>query len=183
MYDRFSGGRWVVGFAVVCAVVASIGCSGFGTSGEAEASPDAPDAPNDAPVERKRGRGRRATAPAPAPQPAPGGGGGGGTGQGSVAYAKYDSGSKLISFVSDRSAKVTWQNMTGSAVSGTFTQSGDEIVVQWDPNADNYGSLETRFHQTSACSLSQYWRKDKQGVVHDDESTVYVRQTPECLRR
>ena len=114
-----------------------------------------------------------ATAPAaPPPNSDPG--------FGDVAFKTYESGRTRIVFTTDAKAKVTWGNMTGNAVIGTYVKTGNDIVMTWDPAADNYGSLSEKFRQMGPCSMARYERVDKKGGVHDDSPMIYQQKKPRC---
>jgi len=101
------------------------------------------------------------------------------TGFGDVAFSTYEVDRTRVIFNSDTKASKTWANMSGSAVTGTYTKNGNEIEVQWDPNADNHGSLSEKFRQIGPCSLARYVRVDKEGGVHDDPQ-IFQRTKPLC---
>lgn len=101
-------------------------------------------------------------------------------GFGDVAFKTYEAGGKRVVFTTDVKAKITWRNMTGSAVTGTYVKTGNDIAVTWDAAADNYGSLSEKFRQMGPCSMARYERVDKKGGVHDDDPVIYQQTKPRC---
>ncbi len=101
-------------------------------------------------------------------------------GFGDVAFATYEVDGMRVVFNSDTKASKTWANMSGEAVSGTYTKNGNEIEIQWDPAADNHGSLSEKFRQTGPCALARYVRVDKEGGVHDADPKIFQRSKPLC---
>jgi len=101
-------------------------------------------------------------------------------GFGDVAFSTYEVDRTRVIFNSDTKASKTWANMSGSAVTGTYTKNGNEIEIQWDPNADHHGSLSEKFRQIGPCSLARYVRVDKEGGVHDDDPQIFQRTKPLC---
>lgn len=117
------------------------------------------------------------SAPAAAPSAPPAAGD---TGFGEVAFKTYEADGKRLVFTTPTKAKITWRNMSGKAVEGTWTQNGREIAVAWDPAADNYGSRSEKFRQMGPCSMARYERVDKDGKVHDDSPKIYQQTKPRC---
>ena len=101
-------------------------------------------------------------------------------GFGDIAFATYEVGGFRVVFTTDTKAVKTWRNMAGDAVNGTYTKSGNEIEVKWDPTAANHGSLSEKFRQTGPCSITRYQRVDKQGGVVEGQPQVYQRTKPLC---
>lgn len=99
---------------------------------------------------------------------------------GEVAFQTFASKGFRVVFLNDKKARKTWANMGGPAVVGEFTQSGKEIVVQWDPSATHHGSTSERFRQIDPCALARYERVDREGVTHDDQPQIYQRTEPRC---
>jgi hypothetical protein len=98
---------------------------------------------------------------------------------GSVAFTKWRGGTTTYKFKTDKTVQMTWKNMSGSAVQGTYTHSGDEVHIVLEP-ADNTGKREAKLRQLSECAMAQYWWLDSDGKVHDDDSTMYERKEPKC---
>ena len=101
-------------------------------------------------------------------------------GYGEIAFTTYRGGGERIVFINDRKVKKTWRNMVGRAVKGTYRKEGREVVIAWDPNAKNHGSVEERYRQLGPCSIAYYHRIDKKGVAHDDFSVVLEQSKPRC---
>jgi hypothetical protein len=101
---------------------------------------------------------------------------------GDVAFATYESesGGFRVVFSNDTKMVKTWRNMNGGPVSGTYKKKGNEIEVQWDPNATHHGSVSEKFRQTGPCSLARYVRVDRKGVTQDDKPQIYQRTKPRC---
>jgi hypothetical protein len=99
---------------------------------------------------------------------------------GDVAFTTYQSDGFRIVFLNPSKARKTWANMDGDAVSGQYTQRGNEIEVQWDPAASHHGSLSERFSQTGPCALARYERVDRNNKLHDEEPQIYQRTKPRC---
>ncbi len=99
---------------------------------------------------------------------------------GDVSFTTYSYKRSRLIFTSDSKAKKTWANMAGPPVVGTYTKSGNEIEVQWDPAADHYGSLSEKFRQMGPCSMARYVWVGKDGVAHDDSPQVFERTEPKC---
>lgn len=112
--------------------------------------------------------------------PSPAAAGASGSGFGDVAFSTYEGDRSRVVFTTDTAVKKTWANMTGAAVAGTYTKAGNEIEIQWDPNATHHGSLSEKFRQMGPCSLARYVRVDMEGAVHDDNPQVYQRTKPIC---
>lgn len=100
-------------------------------------------------------------------------------GFGDVSFKTYASGRTHIVFLNDAKASVTWGNMTGRAVAGTYVKTGNEIAMTWDPAADNYGSFSEKFRQLGPCSMARYERIDKKRALHDDPM-IYQQIKPRC---
>ena len=100
-------------------------------------------------------------------------------GFGDVSFKTYVSGRARIVFTTGAKARVTWGSMAGKAVVGTYVKTGNEIVMTWDPLADNYGSLSEKFRQMGPCSMARYERVDKKGGLHDDPM-IYQQTKPRC---
>lgn len=84
-------------------------------------------------------------------------------------------------FTTDTKAKVTWRNMVGGAVTGTYTQAGRSIEVQWDPaTTANYGSKSEKYRQMGPCSLARYERVDHKDATHDDSPLIFQQTKPRC---
>lgn len=115
-------------------------------------------------------------------EPTPGndGSGAAGGGFGDVAFSTYEVDRTRVVFATDTKATKTWANMSGGTVTGTYTKNGNEIEIQWDPAADNHGSLSEKFRQMGPCSLARYVRVDKKGVVHDDDPQIFEKTKPRC---
>lgn len=120
------------------------------------------------------------TAPpaAPAAQPAPPPAADPGFGE--VAFKTYEGGGTRIVFTTPTKARVTWRNMVGKAVEGTYTQAGKDLEVTWDPAATNIGSKSEKFRQMGPCSMARYERVDRQDKVHDDSPKIYQQTKPRC---
>jgi hypothetical protein len=116
-------------------------------------------------------------APAPAAPPAPPASD---PGFGEVAFKTFEADGKRIVFNTPTKARITWRNMVGKAVEGTYTQNGKDIEIQWDPAADNIGSKSEKFRQMGPCSMARYERVDKEGKVHDDSPKIYQQTKPRC---
>lgn len=101
-------------------------------------------------------------------------------GFGDVAFKTYEAGGKRLVFTTDAKAKITWRNMTGSAVNGSYVKAGKDIAITWDAAADNYGSLSEKMRQMGPCSMARYERVDKKGAVHDDDPIIYQQTKPRC---
>ena len=97
-----------------------------------------------------------------------------------IAFKTYRSGGTRIVFTTPTKAKVTWKNMSGKAVMGTYTHVGKEIEIIWDPEATNYGNASEKFRQMGPCSMARYERLDKKGVLHDDSPKIYEQYKPKC---
>jgi hypothetical protein len=119
-----------------------------------------------------------ATPPPAIPSPAPAATGD--PGFGDVAFKTYEAGGKRLVFTTDAKAKITWRNMTGSAVNGTYVKTGKDIAITWDPAADNYGSNSEKLRQMGPCSMARYERVDKKGALHDDDPVIYQQTKPRC---
>lgn len=117
------------------------------------------------------------------------GGGGGASGPaapaapafGTVAYQTYNGGSTRIKFSNETKAKITWRNMSGPAVEATYTQDGDQVVIEWG-TPDNTTSRTTKMKQLDECQLVQYYRLDKEGVAHEDDSKMFIKDDDRCRR-
>ena len=48
---------------------------------------------------------------------------------GDVAFATYQSGGTRVVFTTDSNAVVTWRNMSGAPVNGTWSKKGNEITL------------------------------------------------------
>ena len=101
-------------------------------------------------------------------------------GFGEIAFKTFQSGGTRIVFTTESKARVTWQNMSGSAVGGTYTHVGRDIEIQWDPGATNYGSRSELFRQMGPCSMARHTRIDLKGAVHDDSPMIYQQKKPRC---
>jgi hypothetical protein len=101
-------------------------------------------------------------------------------GFGEIAFKTFQSGGTRIVFTTESKARVTWQNMSGSAVVGTYTHVGRDIEIQWDPAATNYGSRSELFRQMGPCSMARHTRIDPKGAVHDDSPMIYQQKKPRC---
>lgn len=99
---------------------------------------------------------------------------------GSVAYQKYEAGTDRIKFKTESTVQNTWRNMSGSAVSGTYTHEGDLLHIIWDPAADNTNRAESKYRQLSECSFAEFWWKGKDGKVREDDSVMWQRTEPKC---
>lgn len=99
---------------------------------------------------------------------------------GDVAFATYQSGGTRIVFTTDTKAVVTWRNMSGDAVNGSWTKKGNEIEISWDPAAKNHGSASEKLRQTGPCSMTRYSRVDLKGEVVEGSPMVYERTQPRC---
>jgi hypothetical protein len=108
------------------------------------------------------------------------GGGGSSSSFGTVQHSTWEasSGKYRLVFKGSGNAVYTWRNMTGSAVSGDFTEDGDEVHVAWEP-VDYMGSREFKLTRTGKCALAMHWRLDDEGKGVD-MSTLYERTVPKC---
>lgn len=102
------------------------------------------------------------------------------TGFGDVAFATYSYKRSRLIFTSDTKVKKTWANMAGPPVIGSYTKKGNEIEVQWDPDASHYFSLSETFRQMGPCSMARYVWVDKKNETHDDSPQVFERTQPKC---
>ncbi len=116
-----------------------------------------------------------------------GGGGGGGVGAASTyespAFHTYEYKGDRWKFANDTKVVWTWKNMSGSAVEGKWTRDGDEILIDWDPNATNNSTRHSKIKQISDCEMAQWYREFADGKVKDSDSQLYVKQVPECTGR
>ncbi len=102
------------------------------------------------------------------------------TGFGEIAFKTFQSGGTRLVFTTESKVRVTWQNMSGSAVVGTYTHVGRDIEIQWDPAATNYGSRSELLRQMGPCSMARHTRIDLKGAVHDDSPMIYQQKKPRC---
>ncbi|MCX5745154.1 MAG: hypothetical protein NT062_21930 [Proteobacteria bacterium] len=100
-------------------------------------------------------------------------------GFGEAAFKTFESDGTRIVFTSDKKAKIMWHNMSGKDVVGTYTQSGRNLEIKWDP-ATNYHMRIEKFRQMGPCSMADYERTDDKGVVHDDSPWIYQQVEPHC---
>jgi hypothetical protein len=98
---------------------------------------------------------------------------------GDVAFSTYTQDRTRLVFTTDSRVQITWANMGGDVVNGTYNKNGNEIQVLWDPAAENYGSLSEKFRQLGPCSMARYERIDRQNNKHDDP-LIYQRTKPIC---
>lgn len=103
---------------------------------------------------------------------------GGGSQYGSVELQTYEAGRTRLVFNLGGRVKRTWRNMSGEPVVGEWTQSGEEVEIQW-PGAENYAGVVSKFKQTGPCSLTQYFVELKDGKILDDP-LVFQRTKPVC---
>jgi len=102
-------------------------------------------------------------------------------GFGEVAFKTFESNGTTVVFTSDVKAKVTWHNMVGGAVSGTYTQSGKNLEITWDlATATHYGTKSEKFKQMGPCSMARYERTDMKDKVHDNSPEIYQQIAPKC---
>lgn len=99
---------------------------------------------------------------------------------GKVSFQKYRADDTTLRFKTDSTVEKYWSNMVGDPPQGTYVHEGDEITITWDPAYDNHSSREAHLRQLDPCSLALYAWKDRDGVVHDDDSSVYQRTEPKC---
>ena len=100
---------------------------------------------------------------------------------GTVAYQTYNGGSTRIKFSNESNAKITWRNMSGSAVEATYVQDGDQVIIEWG-NPDNTTARTTKMKQLDDCQLVQFYRLDDKGEVHEDDSKMFVKDDDRCRR-
>ncbi|MCO4745538.1 MAG: hypothetical protein KC912_12170 [Proteobacteria bacterium] len=100
---------------------------------------------------------------------------------GTVAFQTYNGGRTRIKFQNDTNVKITWRNMSGSAVEGTWTQDGDEVVLDWG-EPTNTATRISKMRQLDDCQLVQYYRLDDEGVEHADDSKMFIKDDDRCRR-
>lgn len=106
--------------------------------------------------------------------------GGGGSKFGSVEFTTYKSGRSSVTFNGGGTATRKWSNMSGDPVKGEWTQNGEEIEIQWDPNATNFTGRVAKFKQMGPCSMAQYYTLDADGKTNDDEPRIFEQVKPLC---
>jgi hypothetical protein len=101
-------------------------------------------------------------------------------GYGEVAFKTFEGNSTRIVFLSPDKVRVTWRNMAGSAVLGTHTQKGREIVIEWDKSATNWGSTTEKYRQMDHCAIARYESLGKDGKSLGLSPQVYQQTKPRC---
>ncbi len=97
-----------------------------------------------------------------------------------VAFQTYNAsgGRYRLKFTSDTKVKATWRNMSGSAVEVSYTQTGNELELDWGTPA-NTSKRKSKMRVLDDCQLVQYWWIDEDNVEHDDP-LMYVRDDARC---
>lgn len=98
---------------------------------------------------------------------------------GSIAFQTYSSGRMWLKFDTDTKVVLTWKNMVGGPVPGTYTHQGDEVLITFPPEIENTGFLEWKLRQMDECSLARYYTRNKEGE-EKEEALVFNRTQPKC---
>ena len=99
---------------------------------------------------------------------------------GAVEFQTYKHRRQYLKFKTATNVEKWWANMVGKPPQGTYVQRGTQITITWDPEFTNHTAREVKLRQLSDCSLAEYWWKDKDGVVHEDDSDMWERSKPKC---
>jgi hypothetical protein len=100
---------------------------------------------------------------------------------GDVAFKTFrDERGDVVAFLTKSQAEMTWPNMAGETVHGTFTQTGPEIEIHWDPKYTNNGSSIERYHQMDPCSMARYERVDRKTGKTVESTLIYQQARPRC---
>ena len=121
-----------------------------------------------------------------------GGGGGGGKRRGktpaptapavdSPAFRTFETedGKYRVVFTTETKMKKTWSNMSGPAVEGSWSQSGDTVEVAYVP-ASHHGSSAETFVTRGECTLIRTARVDATSGQRIESPTTYVLDEKRC---
>lgn len=98
----------------------------------------------------------------------------------SVAYTHWEDhiNDDRLRFTSDSTCILDWNNMAGSPVNCTFTESGETIHVVLEPS-DNIGTKEMEFLRTGKCSAARTRFLTDNGWKSDSE--IWMQIKPDCI--